>query len=580
MTPTEEIKERLDIIEFISGYLKLQRAGKNFKGLCPFHNEKDGSFMVSPDRQMWHCFGCGEGGDIFDFLMKIEGLEFVDALRVLAQRTGVVLKSQDKQEVSKKAELFDICELSTKFFQKHLTDSKTGQKAYQYLKDRGLTDKTIKDWRLGWAPDGWDGLHSFLESRKFSQVKIVAAGLAIKSEKRQGVYDRFRSRIMFPLFDIHGQVVGFAGRIFNKEDDKQGKYINTPQTEIYDKSRVLYGIHTAKTQIRKKQSVVLVEGNLDVILSQQAGFTETVAASGTALAQQQLKILKRYTDNLTFAFDDDEAGILATKKAASLALANEFSVKIVSLPKGKDPADVVLRGKEIWQRKIEKASDFLDFLLKKLDYKYDLETTVGKKRASAEILPIIKKISNPVERAHWLSRLSGTLAIGERYLAEALDMVIEGPNNYQEENKKEEQKQEPKTREQKIQEIITSFFLAGNQQDDFEEEINKLLPEDLKDILIIFKENNFDQKKLLEKIKKDEQKKYCQKLMFLSEQEDYKEEDVKACFCELKKIDLKKKISEVGQQIKKNENSKQKEKLRKNLNILQNLLEELNDLEN
>lgn len=577
MTPTEEIKERLDIIEVLSGYLKVQKAGRNFRALCPFHNEKTPSFMISPERQMWHCFGCNEGGDIFDFVMKIEGLEFVDALRLLAQRAGVALKRQDPKIQSEKSQLFEICELATDFFTKQLQASQAGKKAHDYLKQRGLKEKTILEWRLGFAPDSWDALTSFLKKRGYSEKKIVAAGLAVAKEKGNGCYDRFRSRIMFPLFDGHEQAVGFAGRIFGQKDDKQGKYINTPQTLIYDKSRVLYGLHKAKGEMRKKDRSILVEGNLDVILSQQAGFKETVAASGTALTAQQLKIIKRYTNNLIFAFDSDEAGFAATKKAIKLALENDFSIKILAF-KEKDPADIIQSDPAKWEGLVNKAVNFFDFLFKKTAALSDIKTSQGKRKMAGEILPFVKKIANPVERAHWLSRLATLLEIGERYLQEALSKIVQetGANH----QKPEAAAKTIKDREGRLQEFLASALLTQKKVKDFKGQFKDFLDEEIKNILELFLEAEEDEKKLFAKLKDEKIRERCQSLFFRGEENETSREEIETCFVELKKINLKKKIAALGNEIKQLEEKKQKEEVKKSLLKLQKLLEELNNLEN
>lgn len=323
----DQIKDRVDIIDLISGYLKLQKSGINYKARCPFHNEKTASFFVSPERQIWHCFGCSAGGDIFGFVKQIEGIEFADALRMLAARAGVELHRQSpeyQQYQTAKTKLYEICALATRFFEKQLRESVAGKKALDYLRDRGLTDESIKNFRLGYAPESWNALGEFLE-RNYDSKDVFDAGLAVKKEN-SGYYDRFRSRIMFPIFDLNGQVVGFSGRIFGEpaKDAEAAKYVNTPQTAIYDKSRVLYGLDKAKLDIRRKNKCLVVEGNIDVIMSYQAGAANVVASSGTALTDGHLKIIKRYTDNLDLCFDADSAkAISPTQWACSTLLTIE-----------------------------------------------------------------------------------------------------------------------------------------------------------------------------------------------------------------------------------------------------------------
>ncbi len=571
----QEIKDRLDIVEVLSGYLKLQKAGKNFKANCPFHNEKTPSFMISQERQNWHCFGCGEGGDIFDFVMKMEGLEFVEALKLLAQRAGVVLHHQEKQAPSHRAELLEICELATRFFAKQLQASSNGQKALEYLRSRGLKEKTILEWRLGFAPESWDSLISFLVKKNHSQKNIVGAGLAIEKDGGRGMYDRFRSRIMFPLFDGHGSVVGFAGRIFGAKDDKQGKYINTPQTEIYDKSKMLYGLHNAKTAIRKNDRCLLVEGNMDVIASQQEGFIETVATSGTALTTQQLKIIRRYTNNLILAFDSDSAGFNATKKAVSLAFPEDFAVSIVPLGESKDPADMVKDNPEAWSKKVGQALPFMDFLLERSKKEYDTATAQGKRNLTAEALPFIKKMSNAIERAHWLAKLAGILGVNEKFLHEALSKVV-----------KEKDGSHPalgnnlqagmKTRGERLQESLAAYILIQKKADQFGPDIEKYCQGPIKEILKVFIVVGQDEKKLFAKLENETEKKLAQRLCFEGEEMVVDQKEAEACLLELKKLNLKKEIGVLSEEIKGREGGKiDREKLTK----LQNLLEELNNLE-
>ncbi len=364
MTPIEEIKARLDIVDVIKDYIKLKKAGKNYKAVCPFHSEKTPSFFVSPSRQIWHCFGCGEGSSMFDFIMKIEGVEFRDALSILAKRAGVELKPVKPELKTKREKLYNICELAASFFEKQLGRGGQGKKAKQYLLNRKISKESIKEKRLGWAPDSWQGLSDFLASKGFEKKDIREAGLALQSKGKH--YDRFRGRVMFPIFNSQSQVIGFGGRVLEK-NKKTAKYLNIPNTLIYDKSKALYGLEKAKVGIRKKDFVIMAEGYVDVILGHQMGFTNFVSTSGTALTPTQLNILKRYTDNLYLAFDMDFAGEAATKRAIDLAQTQKFNYILLSYQEDMiQPILLLKRGLTNLKKWLKKLYLFFSFILKML----------------------------------------------------------------------------------------------------------------------------------------------------------------------------------------------------------------------
>jgi len=416
-SPVEEIKDRLDIVDVIRSYIKLEKAGANYRAVCPFHSEKKPSFFVSPSRQMWHCFGaCSTGGDIFKFVMKIENVEFKDALRILAQKAGVELKREDPKLKTERQRLHEISELACSFFEKQL-ESSTGKEARDYLLKRGLKEETIKKWRLGYSPDTWQGLSDFIVSRGYKREELVKAGLALKSNKTGSYYDRFRGRIMFPVFDLSSQVIGFGGRVFKTDDP--AKYINSPSTVLYDKSRILYGLNKAGMDIRKNDKCILVEGYMDVIMVDQAGHSNVVATSGTALTPYQLKILKRYTDNLYTAFDMDIAGDSATKRGISLAQEQGFNIKIVSMPQGKDPADIALDMSSL----VDKAKSIHNFYMENTFSKYNKDTLEGKKQISNILLPVIKNIPNKIEQGVWVKSLASGLDAREEDVLAELDKV-------------------------------------------------------------------------------------------------------------------------------------------------------------
>jgi DNA primase len=320
MNDAEEIKKRLNIVEVISGYVRLLPAGANKKALCPFHNEKSPSFTVNEEKQIFHCFGCGKGGDVFTFVQEMEGLGFREALKMLAERAGVELSGGDFKPRAGKKEAREVLKEALVFFEKTLT-SPLGEEARAYLSFRKVSEKLIKEFRLGFAPAGWSGLTDYLASRGISAKEAEKSGLVLESPNRPGsFYDRFRARIMFPIFDGFDNPIGFSGRVLPGDDSKGGKYINTPQTDVYDKSQALYGLNLAKQKIKKKDFSLILEGNLDVVLSYKAGVKNAVASCGTAVTREQLKILRRYSNNVFFAFDNDEAGLKAAEKGLDLAL--------------------------------------------------------------------------------------------------------------------------------------------------------------------------------------------------------------------------------------------------------------------
>ena len=430
----QEIKERLNIVDIISGYLRLQKAGVNFKALCPFHNEKTPSFMVSPSRQSWHCFGsCGEGGDMFTFIEKIEGVEFPEALKILAEKAGIILKYDNPKLRSEKDKAYEICEKATQFFTASLNNANV---ILDYLHKRGLQDGTIDEWRLGYAPDSWGSLLSFLGKYGYREPEIEKAGLILRGAK---YHDRFRNRLMFPIFDTNGRVVAFSGRIMNDivpsktEKADSGKYINSPETILYNKSRILYGLDRAKTDIRKADKVILVEGQMDAVLSWQDGVRNVVATSGTALTEDHLLVLKRLTSNLVLAFDMDEAGARATERGDLAAVQSGFNISVVSLLSGKDPADFVKERPGEFFKLINSAEPIMSYYFKQVFKKFSVNggsasggdeiPLEGKKFIAVDLLSKIKRLPSVVERSNWIRELSLRINISERDLSEEMEQL-------------------------------------------------------------------------------------------------------------------------------------------------------------
>lgn len=417
---TEEIKVRVDIVDLIQEYIRLKPAGtNNWRGLCPFHNEKTPSFMVSRDKQIFHCFGCSEGGDIFSFVQKMEGVEFPEALRILAEKAGVKLERQDPKLISQKNRLMEATKIASLYWHKVLLESRQGQKARDYLRKRQVKESTIVDFHIGYAPETWDDLTKFLKMRGFSDQEIFLAGLSVKKERGSDYYDRFRDRVMFPINDMHGSPIGFSGRTLNP-NEKMGKYINTPQTLIYNKSLVIFNLDKAKQEIKKQDLAIVVEGQMDAISVFEAGTQNVIASSGTAFTEDQIRILKRYTNNLAMSFDMDAAGENAAKRGIDLALANEMNVKVIVLPSGKDPDECVKNNSQEWFDSISKAKSVMEYYFEKTFAKYDINSAEGKKAAAKIILPVIARMNNKIEQTHWLQKLAESLNVTENILREVL----------------------------------------------------------------------------------------------------------------------------------------------------------------
>ncbi|TSA45224.1 DNA primase [bacterium] len=437
MLPSEEIKEKINIVDLIGEYIPLKKAGVNFRAPCPFHKEKTPSFIVSPAKQIWHCFGCGLGGDIFEYIKQIEGVEFPEALEILARRSGVVLKrpaASYQAQTDQKKPLLEINELAAKYFAKVLSDSTIAKPAREYLVRRGLKPETVQKWRIGFAPDDFHSFENFIAKKGYQRREALAAGLlSEKSDARGGdgqFFDRFRDRIMFPICDIHGRVVGFTGRVLAETNDA-AKYVNSPETLVYSKSHLIYGLNHAKTEIRQKNEVIVVEGQVDVITCHEFGFANVVASSGTALTLAQLEMLKRFTDNISFAFDVDDAGLTATRRAVELALSLGFNVKIIAIPKAiaKDPDELLRRDPRLWQERVNDAKGFLDFYFDSVFAKIDLQSNIGKKQAVSELLPLISLLPDPIDRSHYVNLLANRVGADQKIIFDLLNNKLSAAKN-------------------------------------------------------------------------------------------------------------------------------------------------------
>ncbi|CAN5416547.1 DNA primase [soil metagenome] len=418
MDAVAEVKARLSIEDVVSEYVQLKRAGRNLKGLSPFGNEKTPSFVVSPEKQIWHDFSSGRGGDMFTFVQELEGLDFRETLELLARKAGVDLeqfRGKTTGNNKEKERLYEVSEIAARFYQAQLKGSK---KALEYLlKKRAFTKETVLKFRLGYSPNTGDALVNFLKAKKFTQEEAQAAGLI--TQRYNGWGDMFRGRVMVPLSDVQGRVVGFTARLLEDNPDAP-KYINTPSTLLYDKGRQAYGLHLAKDAIRKEKFGVVVEGNLDVIASHQAGISNVVAAAGTALTEAHLKDLGRYAPDIRFAFDSDKAGIAATERAIPLAQKVGVNVSIITIPDGKDPDELVRKDPKLWEAAINKHQYAVDWLIERYRGLLDIESGQGKRQFTDVVLQVIRGLTDKVEQDHYLGELAKSIGVSREAMAAKL----------------------------------------------------------------------------------------------------------------------------------------------------------------
>ncbi len=438
MSAVEEIKERLDIVEIISSYIPLKRAGRHYKGLCPFHTEKTPSFVVFPESGTWHCFGaCGTGGDIFTFVMRRENLDFREALELLARRAGVELappQPRDLEAEQQRERLRAVCAAATAYYHHLLLNHPQAELARGYLTQRGINEETIRAFQLGYALDDWEAGQRYLLDQGYALADIMEAGLIVERQSGSGYYDRFRGRLIIPICDAQGRVIAFGARSL---DGNPPKYLNSPQTLIFDKSQTLFGLDKARQAVRAANRVVIVEGYMDVITAHQYGYANVVASMGTALTEAQLRQLKRYTSNFTLALDPDAAGRQATLRGleqARQALDRdvvpiptpggliryerrlEAELRILSLPGGQDPDEAIRSDPAGWPKLVESALPIIDFYLQRAAETYDLNSARGKASAVAEIVPLIQELADEVMRQHYIQLLARRVQVDERLI--------------------------------------------------------------------------------------------------------------------------------------------------------------------
>ncbi|MDP3763320.1 MAG: DNA primase [bacterium] len=449
----DTIKEKLDIAEVVSGYIKLEKAGISFKARCPFHNEKTPSFFVSPLRQSFYCFGCGAKGDIFTFVEKVEGLDFREALKFLAEKAGVEIAYQRSESKTEKDKILNVLEEATMFFEKELAKNDS---ARRYVTARGINAETVKNWRIGYAPAEWRLLVGHLQSLGYDKEIILKAGL-IKLKDDSDPYDVFRDRIIFPLSDQNGRIIAFSGRALSKEAEP--KYLNSPDTILFTKSEVLYGLDKAKTEIRKKDYAVLVEGQIDLVLSHQVGVENSVASSGTAFTRAHLERLKHLSSRIILAFDGDSAGEKAAEKATELALSLGLEVKVADLPEGLDPAEVAQKNPEAWKDILRQSLPAVEFFFDSIKGKEKDPRKLGK-QVEKKILPMIKLIGSSIEQSHFVSMIAKRTGIKEEMLWDDLRKVKTNPiASFTGEDNTGEEKASPRTHQEIIRERLSELQL-------------------------------------------------------------------------------------------------------------------------
>ncbi|OWZ83077.1 DNA primase [Natranaerobius trueperi] len=408
----ERIRQECDLVDIVSGYVNLKKYGKNYQGLCPFHNEKTPSFNVSPDKQLYYCFGCGAGGDVFNFIEEIEKLNFVESCEKLANLIGLNFtrdhSNQDiSEELKEKESIKKINKYAANFFRYVLLKTETGKKARSYLQERGLNKETIDNFYLGYAPDSWRGLSDFLMKKGFPEELLIKAGLSNQNKQGTNIYDRFRDRIIFPIANQRGEILGFGGRLL-KENDKQPKYLNSPETPVFNKRKILYGLNLAFKNIRKEEQAIIVEGYTDVIASYQEGVPIAVASLGTSLTEEQARIIKYNTNKVLIAYDADSAGESATLRGLELLQTMGLHVMVCELPKEYDPDDYIQKfGAEKFKLEImDQAKPLIEYQLRQAAKNKNLDSIEGKKEYVQEVIPIISKIRSAVERESYLSEIS------------------------------------------------------------------------------------------------------------------------------------------------------------------------------
>jgi DNA primase len=480
MGDADEVKSRLNIVDIIGEKVQLKKSGRNFKGLCPFHNEKTPSFMVSPDRQVFHCFGCAKGGSVIDFVMEYEHVEFPEALEELASRAGVTLSTikSESPERKVKDEIYEINALASDFYQYLLTKHPLGEKALLYLKNRGIIDKSIKTFGIGYSPNSWEALYLFLKKKKYSDELIEKAGLALRGN--HGLYDRFRGRLMFTLRDHRGKVVGFSGRVLDPTV-KDAKYINTSETPVYSKSNVLFGLDVTHEAIAKANEAILMEGEIDAISSFQSGVSNVVAIKGSALTEGHVHLLKRYTERIIFSLDSDMAGDAASRRGIDIAERAGLDMKVAVMPVGKDPDEAVREDPVGFKKAMKNAIPIYDYFIASAVKRFDMTTAFGKKKASDELLPILSKIENSIVQGHYVKKVAQALDATEDSIVDGVKKVKQPIGSYRDQLPPQKpQESFAISGPERLELYCLGLLLQGDTKKLFQEFIATIIPADIK----------------------------------------------------------------------------------------------------
>ena len=580
MDQVTEIREKIDIVSFISEYVPLKKMGRNFKANCPFHTENTPSFVVSPERQIWHCFGCNRGGDAYTFLMEYENMEFPEALRALAKKTGVTLKeSQFKQGVySEKEKIFTINNLALKFYHYILTTHKAGEIALSYLtKERKLRKGTIEAFELGFSPNTGSSLSDYLTKKKnYKNKDLVLAGLAI--ERNGKLYDFFKNRIMFPLFDHRGNVVGFSGRALNDSD--MPKYINTRETSVYHKGSMFFGLNSAKEEIKQKENAIVVEGEFDAISLFQEGIKNVVAIKGTALTENQVSLLARFTPKITLCLDQDSAGFEATKRSLEVIEKKGLVTSIIILNNAKDPDEAIKKNPLEFKKAVKESVGIYDFLIDKYILENDKNSASGKKEIADNLLPLFSNITNEIIKEHYLKKLSKILDI-------SFESLIKETDKFSKKNQEDKiiiPKRDKKGRRELLEEYLIALIVQNENSKEAVENVKKILSDYkfetlvlnkiLENIYLYFEKNPPDGRQE-KKFQAGEFSKNLSKELLAAFDTCYLlplpkfvsqlryEDELRKVTKELLAIYVKDRVKLISEEIRQKENTKTKEKLEK-----------------